>query len=112
MSSSPSSSSSTCPALAQHPTVSALVTAGLAKHTVFAERTLQPGEARTKIALLCFSSGTTGTPKAVAVPHFALLANVLQMRLAIGFAPRYVPGDVALAGASFWFFFGLCGVRD
>ncbi|KAJ7594176.1 hypothetical protein C8J56DRAFT_1043950 [Mycena floridula] len=35
----------------------------------FVERKLAPGEAKTKPAFLSFSSGTTGKPKLVAVPH-------------------------------------------
>ncbi|GAA5947283.1 hypothetical protein JCM3765_001605 [Sporobolomyces pararoseus] len=35
-------------------------------------------EARTKLAFLSFSSGTTGLPKAVEIPHFAVISNILQ----------------------------------
>ena len=86
-----------------HATVEELIKAGRAKATVYVERRLRPGEAKTKLALLCFSSGTTGKPKAVAIAHYSMIANILQMRMAIGFAPRYVPGDVALAGLSAWY---------
>lgn len=74
----------------------------------YTERALRPGEGKTKLAFLSFSSGTTGKPKAVAIPHYALISNVLQMakfhRL---MDPTYeVPlekrrfrvGDVALGG--------------
>lgn len=46
-----------------NPTLDALVTEGLAQKPHFTERTLTPGEAKTKLALLSFSSGTTGKPK-------------------------------------------------
>ncbi len=81
-----------------HVTVDELVAAGLTKQPMFVEKRLKPGEAKRKVALLCFSSGTTGKPKAVEVPHYAMVANVIQVALAIGSAPRYVPGDVALGG--------------
>ncbi|EAU85837.2 hypothetical protein CC1G_05054 [Coprinopsis cinerea okayama7 len=44
----------------------------------FTEIKFAPGEAKTKIACLSFSSGTTGRPKAVALSHFGLVANVVQ----------------------------------
>jgi 4-coumarate--CoA ligase len=40
-----------------------LVTEGLSRNPSFVERQLEPGEAKTKLAFLCFSSGTTGKPK-------------------------------------------------
>ncbi|ESK98099.1 phenylacetyl- ligase [Moniliophthora roreri MCA 2997] len=45
----------------------------------FQECRLGPGEAKTKRAFLSFSSGTTGKPKAVEIPHHSVIANVLQM---------------------------------
>ncbi|KAJ6584758.1 phenylacetyl-CoA ligase [Mycena capillaripes] len=68
------------------------------------ERKLRPGEGRTKLAFLSFSSGTTGTPKAVAIPHIAVIANVLQLaahsKVNEDYADwkdrRYRPGDVAI----------------
>ena len=33
------------------------------RHAPYIERKFKPGEAKTAIALLCFSSGTTGNPK-------------------------------------------------
>ncbi len=39
---------------------------------------LKPGEGRTKIAFLSFSSGTTGLPKGVAIQHHAVTSNALQ----------------------------------
>ncbi|KAF8130778.1 hypothetical protein EV363DRAFT_1487956, partial [Boletus edulis] len=43
---------------------------GLTSTSTFQERVLQPGEAKTKVAFLNFSSGTTGKPKAIAIPHY------------------------------------------
>ena len=58
--------------------------------------------ARDTIAYLVFSSGTTGRPKAVAIPHYAVMANVIQMahygRTTDAHTDRYKPGQVALAG--------------
>ena len=55
------------------------ITDGLRHLTSFTERRLKSGEAKTKLAFLSFSSGTTGKPKAVAIPHYAVISNVLQM---------------------------------
>lgn len=89
-----------------YPTIRSLIKAGLSKDATFVERRLRPGEARTKLALLNFSSGTTGQPKAVAIPHIAVIANVIQMAFQVkmneNYAPwselRYRPGDVVYAG--------------
>jgi 4-coumarate--CoA ligase len=45
------------------PTVQDLIDTGLRRDATFIERRLAPGEAKTKIAFLSFSSGTTGRPK-------------------------------------------------
>ncbi|KAF8558345.1 acetyl-CoA synthetase-like protein [Imleria badia] len=60
-------------------TVQNIVDEGLASTSTFQERVLQPGEGKTKVAFLNFSSGTTGRPKAVAIPHYAPIANVIQL---------------------------------
>lgn len=44
-------------------TIQELIHQGLTKNPSFRERQLVPGESRTKLAFLCFSSGTTGKPK-------------------------------------------------
>ena len=77
-----------------------LINSGRIGSTSFIEQRLRPGEAKTKVAFLCFSSGTTGKPKAVAISHYAAIANVLQVRLAVGVPPRYLPGDAFLGGTS------------
>ena len=47
----------------------ALVAEGLARPTAYAERRLAPGEGKTKLAFLSFSSGTTGRPKVRVCPR-------------------------------------------
>jgi 4-coumarate--CoA ligase len=42
-----------------------LIAYGLSERASFTERRLEPGEARRKIGLLVFSSGTTGKPKVI-----------------------------------------------
>jgi acyl-coenzyme A synthetase/AMP-(fatty) acid ligase len=48
----------------QSVTVKALISQGLTSVPNFIERKLAPGEGKTKVAFLNFSSGTTGRPKA------------------------------------------------
>ncbi|KAI0706142.1 amp dependent CoA ligase [Cytidiella melzeri] len=90
-----------------HESVEHLISAGLSSPLSFNERRLRAGEAKTKMAFLCFSSGTTGKPKAVAVSHYAMIANVLQMKAAIMKSPRYEVGDVAHGVLPFFHVFGL-----
>jgi 4-coumarate--CoA ligase len=106
------------------PDLHQLISYGLAHPPNFVERRLRPGEGKTKIAFLSFSSGTTGKPKvgknllcneqcadvllpqAVEIPHYAPIANIIQMvawwRINENSTPwenrRIRPGDVALAG--------------
>ncbi|KAF7981172.1 hypothetical protein HWV62_34951 [Athelia sp. TMB] len=80
------------PEASQHCTIDSLVKEGLAQKHQFRERILAPGEAKTKLAILSFSSGTTGKPKAVAIPHYAVIANIIQM--AAHQQGRMRPGDV------------------
>jgi 4-coumarate--CoA ligase len=40
---------------------------------------LAPGESKTKVALLNFSSGTSGLPKGVLISHYNVIANVCQL---------------------------------
>lgn len=49
--------------LENHESVSSLVEFGLRNKVQYADRVLAPGEAKTKLAFLSFSSGTTGRPK-------------------------------------------------
>ncbi|EKM79072.1 hypothetical protein AGABI1DRAFT_40522 [Agaricus bisporus var. burnettii JB137-S8] len=83
--------------------------------STFQERKLKPGEGKTKLAFLSFSSGTTGRPKAVAIPHYSPIANVIQIvvhnRVHEEYCAfedrRYRPGDVALAVLPFYHIYGL-----
>ena len=88
------------PSGSAYATVEELIASGLSRLPTFVERRLAPGEAKKKLAFLCFSSGTTGKPKAVSVSHYSMISNNIQMRQCIGKAPRYEAGDVVLGGES------------
>lgn len=60
-------------------TVDELVAFGGESKIEIQERKFGPGEAKTKVALLSFSSGTTGNPKAVAITHYGIIANIIQL---------------------------------
>lgn len=89
-----------------HLTVHDLVKEGLAQPKRWAEPQLKPGEGKTKLALLFFSSGTTGKPKAVMIPHYAVIANCVQMKQYANTRDAdkpndkklYRSGDIALGG--------------
>ncbi|KAA1468065.1 amp dependent CoA ligase [Dentipellis sp. KUC8613] len=91
------------------PTVEEIIAYGLSQPTNFVERHLSPGEAKTKLAFLSFSSGTTGKPKAVAISHYAPIANVIQMAIhqEAKKEERIKPGDVALGALPFFHIYGL-----
>ncbi|KZT00929.1 phenylacetyl-CoA ligase [Laetiporus sulphureus 93-53] len=97
--------------------VSALIDEGHLLPSV-PEFTLAPGEGKTKIAALCFSSGTTGNPKAVAVSHYNIISNILQTattnRVNEDYAPwedrRYRPGDRSVAVLPIYHIYGLVAV--
>lgn len=102
---------------APHTTVEQLIQDGLNHNANFVERKLGEGEAKTKIAFLCLSSGTTGPPKAVAIPHYSVIANTLQIR-AHNYTVetkaniptdqwRFRPGDVITGVLPFFHIFGL-----
>ncbi|KAI6030702.1 hypothetical protein F5J12DRAFT_954393 [Pisolithus orientalis] len=90
------------------PTVRGLIDQGLSAFPSFRERRLSPGEGKTKVAFLNFSSGTTGMPKPIAIPHYAPIANIIQLavhnRVNDDRIPwedqRFRPGDVCSAGGS------------
>ncbi|KXN84605.1 4-coumarate--CoA ligase 3 [Leucoagaricus sp. SymC.cos] len=96
-------------------TVEDMVHLGRTHAPAFEERKLKPGEGKTKLAFLSFSSGTTGRPKAVAIPHYAPIANIVQMavhnRVYEDYCPwedkRYRPGDVAIGVLPLYHIYGL-----
>ncbi|KAI8989132.1 amp dependent CoA ligase [Trametes punicea] len=96
-------------------TVHTLIAQGLEHTQRFAEPRLQPGESKRKLAFLSFSSGTTGRPKAVMIPHYSVIANVVQMahytKAKDESRPldlqRYKPGSRNLAVLPFYHIYGL-----
>ncbi|KZT09094.1 amp dependent CoA ligase [Laetiporus sulphureus 93-53] len=96
-----------------YPRISELVADGLSKPPAFVERKLKPGEGKTKLAFLSLSSGTTGRPKAVCIPHHSPIANVIQMahlanqQIAPWEKRAYRPGDIAMALLPFYHIYGL-----
>lgn len=64
--------------------------------------------------LLSFSSGTTGLPKAVRIPHYAVITNVLQASShwqqtfpLQPYDPKEKKGDVVMACLPFYHIYGL-----
>ncbi|KAG2145837.1 hypothetical protein DEU56DRAFT_183761 [Suillus clintonianus] len=96
-------------------TVDTLIQQGLRSEPNFVERRLRKGEAKTKVAFLSFSSGTTGKPKAVAISHFGPIMNVILMaehqKVNKNYAPweeqRFRPGDVLAGALPFFHIYGL-----
>ncbi|KAF5360393.1 hypothetical protein D9756_004584 [Leucocoprinus leucothites] len=92
-----------------------MVQLGRTHASSFQERKLKPGEGKTKLAFLSFSSGTTGRPKAVAIPHYAPIANIVQIavhnRVHENYCAweerRYRPGDVAIGVLPLYHIYGL-----
>ncbi|KAM6493631.1 hypothetical protein JOM56_009992 [Amanita muscaria] len=101
--------------LDHYATVDELVALGTEKKSDFQERELGPGEAKTKLALLSFSSGTTGNPKAVAITHYGIIANIIQLaahnRVNEDYCAwedrRFRPGDVVNGVLPFYHAYGM-----
>lgn len=83
----------------QYPSLNELVAQGINEEPHFVEKSLALGEAKTKVAFYCMSSGTTGKPKAVVIQHYAIIANVVQ--LSVFHEDRLQPGDVASGSGYF-----------
>ncbi|KAF9005401.1 phenylacetyl-CoA ligase [Cyathus striatus] len=98
-----------------HTTVNDLIELGSKSPQSFVELRLKPGEGKSKVAFLNFSSGTTGRPKAVAIPHIAPIANVIQLaahnKVNEDYCPwedrRFRPGDTAIGVLPFYHIYGL-----
>ncbi|KAI6122457.1 hypothetical protein EDD16DRAFT_1859409 [Pisolithus croceorrhizus] len=96
-------------------TVQSLITLGLASPPSFTERKLNPGEGKTKVAFVSLSSGTTGKPKAIAIPHYTPIATSVQvafhLRVNDDKVPweerRFRPGEIASAVLPIYHIFGL-----
>ena len=61
-----------------HKTVEELIQQGNRFDIVLSPLKLKSGEGKTRMALICYSSGTTGLPKGVMISHYNMIANVLQ----------------------------------
>ncbi|KAH9950864.1 phenylacetyl-CoA ligase [Amylocystis lapponica] len=81
----------------------------------FVEVVLGPEEGKSKLALLAFSSGTTGRPKAVAISHYNAICDVVQFSMSGGVNPEavaqgksmFLPGDVGTAVLPLYHVYGL-----
>ncbi|KAJ7226306.1 phenylacetyl-CoA ligase [Mycena rebaudengoi] len=99
------------------PTIQDLVNLGLANQSThrFVEFKLKPGEGKTKIAVYFTSSGTTGFPKMIAIPHSSFIANIIQTAAHDAGVDRSVPvtdrrfrpGDRSCVALPFFHIFGL-----
>lgn len=97
------------------PAVESIIQLGLSNEPAFVERRLAKGEGKTKVAFLNFSSGTTGTPKAVVIAHYAPIVNVIQIaqhtKVTENYAPweeqRFRPGDIIDGALPFFHIYGL-----
>ncbi|TFK68434.1 phenylacetyl-CoA ligase [Pluteus cervinus] len=107
--------SNTSPEASQFATIDEVVEQGQRIPIGFKEHKLGKGEAKTKLAFLSFSSGTTGKPKAVAIPHYAPITNVIQLavhhRVNQDYCPkedqRFRAGDVAIGLLPLYHIYGL-----
>ncbi|KAK0188049.1 phenylacetyl-CoA ligase [Armillaria mellea] len=100
------------PSNSSYVTLHELVALGLSKPLTYIEHKIS---GKTKLAFLSFSSGTTGKPKAVAIPHFSVITNVIQMtihnRVSEEYTSwedrRYRPGDIAMCVLPLYHIYGL-----
>ncbi|KAF8843210.1 acetyl-CoA synthetase-like protein [Paxillus ammoniavirescens] len=98
-----------------HTAVETLVQEGLRMEQCFIEPRLKRGEAKSKVAFLNFSSGTSGKPKAVMIPHYGPIVNTIQMALhnkvnqnyCAWEDQRFRPGDSAAGMLPFYHIYGL-----
>ncbi|KAF5385033.1 hypothetical protein D9615_001355 [Tricholomella constricta] len=101
------------PFASSHSNLDELIKYGSSIPPIYTELRFKPGEAKTALAFLSFSSGTTGKPKAVAIPHYSVIANVVQMTAHYKLDDptqknkRFMPGDVGIAVLPFFHIYGL-----
>ncbi|KAJ6512071.1 amp dependent CoA ligase [Mycena vitilis] len=78
--------------------VASLIADSVSGGCTLVPKKLGPGEGKTRVAAMCLSSGTTGQPKAVAISHSAVIANLIQLSVQNpDVASQFTPGDVVLA---------------
>ncbi|KAG5647553.1 hypothetical protein DXG03_008906 [Asterophora parasitica] len=96
-----------------HTNLEELINHGISTPRTYTERRFKAGEAKTTVAFLSFSSGTTGKPKAVAIPHYSVVSNVIQMTTHYKLndpaqkSKHFIPGDVGIAVLPFFHIYGL-----
>ncbi|KAI0667878.1 acetyl-CoA synthetase-like protein [Trametes maxima] len=98
-----------------HITVHDLVKEGLTQPQGYVEERLKTGEGKEKLALLFFSSGTTGRPKAVLITHYSVIANIVQIKTYTNrhdagkpiSEQRYAPGDRVLGVLPLYHIYGV-----
>ncbi|KAJ3514401.1 hypothetical protein NLJ89_g2402 [Agrocybe chaxingu] len=85
-------------------TAEELISFGASRPENYKAIVYKPGETKKTLAFLSFSSGTTGKPKAVAIAHFSVVANISQMAAHYHMDDpsyphkRIIPGDVIMGG--------------
>lgn len=73
----------------------------------FEPATLPPGAAATRLAFICFSSGTSGLVKGVKLSHGNVVANTFQQSQAL--RGMFVPSTVVALVVPFFHILGLAG---
>ncbi|KAJ7644774.1 amp dependent CoA ligase [Roridomyces roridus] len=81
------------------------------KQSVQPDFTLAPGEAKTKVAFLLFSSYSSSKPKAKAISHYSVIADIVKFAALQRDGPvrrAMMPGDVITGLFPFHHLFGAC----
>ena len=66
---------------ASHTTIEELIENGRKSGRRVESLQLKKGEGKTRLAFICYSSGTTGLPKGVMISHYNVISNVCQIAL-------------------------------